>query len=121
LTDHYPRGSLSQATAVDLGGSKDDTAFAIAHEVSKLTCILQDLPAVIESSHEQASINVRLMAHNFFQPQSIKDGSVYLFRWIFHNWPDKYCISIVLNGLERKIRHESLHHNPYLELGLLTV
>ena len=37
------------------------------------------------------------MSHDFFTIQPVKDADVYLFRWIFHNWSDGYCIKILRN------------------------
>ena len=37
------------------------------------------------------------MAHDFLSEQPIKNADVYLFRWIFHNWSDMYCIRILRN------------------------
>jgi len=34
------------------------------------------------------------MAHDFFSEQQIV-ADVYYYRWIFHNWSDKYCIRIL--------------------------
>ncbi|KAF5137706.1 O-methyltransferase gsfB [Metarhizium anisopliae] len=31
----------------------------------------------------------------FFEQQPIRDARVYLYRWIFHNWPDSYCIRML--------------------------
>lgn len=36
------------------------------------------------------------MAHDFLTPQP-KEADVFLFRWIFHDWPDKYVIKILRN------------------------
>lgn len=37
------------------------------------------------------------MAHDFITPQPIHGADVYIFRWIFHNWSDKYCVRILKN------------------------
>jgi len=37
------------------------------------------------------------MAHDFLTEQPVKYADVYFFRWIFHNWSDKYCIKILRN------------------------
>ena len=39
---------------------------------------------------------ISFMAHDFFTPQPIT-ADVYFFRFIFHDWPDKYGISILQN------------------------
>jgi len=35
------------------------------------------------------------MEHDFLTEQPVKNADVYFFRWIFHNWSDKYCIKIL--------------------------
>ncbi|KAI1463062.1 O-methyltransferase-domain-containing protein [Daldinia caldariorum] len=35
------------------------------------------------------------MEHDFFTTQSVRHANVYLFRWVFHNWSDKYCVKIL--------------------------
>lgn len=37
------------------------------------------------------------MAYNFMEPQPVVGADVYFFRWIFHNWSDKYCVKILKN------------------------
>lgn len=42
---------------------------------------------------------VRFMTHDFLlEDQPVKGADVYFFRWILHNWSDKYCVKI-LRGL----------------------
>ena len=95
LTDSYPWESLGFGTLVDLGGSHGDAAFAIARKFPALNCIVQELPDTVASCSEQAGLNVKFMSHDFFEEQPIKGAEVYLFRWIFHNWPDRYCVRIL--------------------------
>lgn len=37
---------------------------------------------------------VSFMTHDCFTPQPVVGADIYFFRWIFHNWPDKYSIQI---------------------------
>ncbi|KAI0867285.1 hypothetical protein GGS24DRAFT_486087 [Hypoxylon argillaceum] len=39
------------------------------------------------------------MAHDFLTEQPIVGADVYFFRWIFHNWSDKYSIKILRNHI----------------------
>jgi len=94
LTDGYPWDSVL-GTVVDLGGSHGDAAFALAKKYPHLHLIVQELPEVVANSKEQEGLDVKFMAHDFFQEQPVKDADVYFYRWIFHNWPDKYCIKIL--------------------------
>ena len=62
---------------------------------------MQDLPKAVESGTSglppSLSNRVEFMPHDFFTEQPVKDADVYLFRWIFHNWSDGYCINILRN------------------------
>ena len=85
---------------VDVGGSHGETAIALAKKYLAMEFVVQDLQSTIDA-HPQLPADlakrVRFMAHDFFTPQPIKDADVYFFRWIFHNWPDKYCLKILKN------------------------
>jgi len=39
------------------------------------------------------------MAYDFLTEQPVSGAAVYFFRWIFHNWSDKYCIQILRNHI----------------------
>lgn len=92
ITDGYPWGKISSGTVVDLGGSHGDAAFALAHKYPNLNLIVQELPQVVANAKEREGLNVRFMAHDLFQEQPVHGADAYLYRWIFHNWPEKYCI-----------------------------
>lgn len=98
LTEGYAWGQLGAGTVVDVGGSEGDAAFAIARKYPDIQLIVQELPEVVAISKEEPGLNVKFMAHDFFEEQPIKDADVYLYRWVLHNWPNKYCIQI-LNSL----------------------
>lgn len=95
LTDHYPWASHGSGTVVDIGGSHGDAAFAIARKFPDLNLVVQELPEVVASSQHQPGLKVRFQSHDFFEEQPIKGASVYIYRWILHNWPDKYCVKIL--------------------------
>lgn len=95
LTDHYPWASHGSSTVLDIGGSHGDAAFAIARKFPDLDLIVQELPEVVANAKPQAGLNVRFMPHDFFEEQPVKGASVYIYRWILHNWPDKYCVKIL--------------------------
>lgn len=95
LTDAFPWETIDSGTVVDLGGSHGDAAFALARKFPTLHLVVQEMPEVVASSKPDASLDVQFMVHDFLDEQPIKDASVYLFRWILHNWPDKYCIRIM--------------------------
>ncbi|KAI1138547.1 putative O-methyltransferase [Hypoxylon sp. FL0543] len=95
LTDNYPWDSVGSGTVVDVGGSHGDIAFALARKYPSLRLIVQELPEVVANSKKEAGVNVEFMVHDFFEEQHIKGADVYVFRQIFHNWPDKYCVKIL--------------------------
>ncbi|KAI0100071.1 putative O-methyltransferase [Nemania sp. FL0031] len=98
LTEGFDWSAIGSGTVVDVGGSEGDAAFAIADKYRDIQLIVQEVPEVVEISKEQPGLNVKFMAHDFFKEQPVKNADVYLYRWILHNWPDKYCIQI-LNSL----------------------
>ncbi|KAI1813949.1 putative O-methyltransferase [Poronia punctata] len=91
LTDNYPFGDLGTGTVVDVGGSRGDVGFAIARKYPDLHLVVEDLPKVSALSKEEPGVNVKFVAHDFFNEQPVKDADVYIYRWCLHNWPDKYC------------------------------
>lgn len=84
-------------TVVDLGGSHGSIAFKIAEQCPDMKLIVQDRPEIVNTAPHGVHDNVQFQAHDFFKPQSVV-ADVYFFRWIFHDWPAKYCIRI-LNAL----------------------
>ncbi|KAF2655178.1 putative O-methyltransferase [Lophiostoma macrostomum CBS 122681] len=95
LTDGYDWGAFESGTVVDLGGSHGDAAFALARKYPGLFLIVQELPEVIANAKEESDLNVKFMAHDFFEEQPVRGADVFLFRWTLHNWPNKYCIEIL--------------------------
>jgi hypothetical protein len=91
--------SLGEATVVNVGGSHGLVNIDIAKAFPKLHFIVQDLPKVIEDARaklpEELSDRVTYMAHNFFTEQPVNDADIYYFRWILHDWSDKYCLKIL--------------------------
>ncbi|KAL8704965.1 MAG: hypothetical protein Q9201_001911 [Fulgogasparrea decipioides] len=91
--------SLGNGLVVDVGGSHGLVSQDIAREFPSLRFIVQDLPKVIEDAKTKVPAEladrVTFMAHDMFTEQPVKDADVYYFRWIFHDWSDKYCIKIL--------------------------
>lgn len=92
-------GSLKNGLVVDIGGSHGLVSQDIAKAFPSLRFVVQDLPKVVEDAKaklpEEFKDRVTFMAHDMFAEQPIKDADVYYFRWIFHDWSDKYCIKIL--------------------------
>ncbi|MCJ1432481.1 hypothetical protein MMC27_001838 [Xylographa pallens] len=101
ITDHDVWNKIpNDGTVVDVGGSHGETAVALAKKFPALELVVQDLQSTIDA-HSQLpddlAKRVRFMTHDFFTPQPVKDADIYFFRWIFHNWPDQYCLKILKN------------------------
>ena len=99
LVGAYPWDAINAKVFVDVGGSHGAAIVALAQHVKSIHCIVQDLPEVIAggSSKIPAEVSDRItfMAHDLFSEQPIKGADVYFFRWILHDWPDKYCIKVL--------------------------
>ena len=99
LVASYPWASLGAGTVVDVGGSQGSISVAISEAHPVLKFIVQDRPEVIEEATQHVlpihvADRIEFMAHDFFTEQPIR-ADMYLFRYIFHNWPDTYVIKIL--------------------------
>ncbi|KAI2601754.1 sterigmatocystin 8-O-methyltransferase [Hypoxylon sp. NC1633] len=85
---------------VDVGGAQGHVAVALARQFPHLEVVVQDMDKVIQGAEAglpqdlKNDGRVRFMAHDLFAPQPIS-ARVFFFRWILHNWADKYCIAIL--------------------------
>lgn len=85
---------------VDVGGAQGHVAMALAQKFPFLEIVVQDMGKVIEGAEAglpedlKNDGRVRFMAHDLFAPQPLA-ARVFFFRWILHNWADKYCIAIL--------------------------
>jgi hypothetical protein len=96
LLDNYDWASLGEAKVVDIGGSQGHVAVELARRFRGLSITVQDMEMSILGSSVPFEVKdrVKFMAHNFFMPQTVS-ADVYFFRWIMHNWSDKYCIRML--------------------------
>ena len=98
LVEGYPWTALGKANVVDVGGSDGHVSISLARANPDLRFIVQDRSEMIESACRNGPSDcvdqVKFQAHDFFTPQPVS-AEVYLFRWIFHDWPDKYVIKIL--------------------------
>ena len=90
---------LGTSTVVNIGGSNGFVSMAITKIYPNLSFVVQDRSEVIEAVKEgniprEIGDRLKFMAHDFFTEQPIV-ADVYLFRYIFHNWPDTYAIRIL--------------------------
>jgi len=88
-------------TVVDVGGGQGGVSMALAKAHPNLNLVVQDLPGTAEEGERllPAALKgqVRFMGHDFFTEQPIKNADVYFFRFILHNWSDKYAEKILRN------------------------
>ncbi|KAH7091604.1 putative O-methyltransferase [Paraphoma chrysanthemicola] len=83
------------AVIVDLGGSTGDLAFTLSATHPDFKIIVQELPEVVAQATTRPGVNVTFEAHDFFSEQPVHGANVYVFRWVLHNWPDKYSVQIL--------------------------
>lgn len=106
----YAWSALGAVTAIDVGGSRGDAAFAFARKFPHFQLVVQELLQVVASCKEQPGLNVRIMSHDLFEEQPVRDAHVYLYRWICHNWPDSYCIRMLRALAPAQGGRDSAHH-----------
>ena len=83
---------------LQVGGSNGFVSIHLATQFPKLHYVVQDLPKVVEDGlskmPNQLSTRIKFMALDYLTEQLVRHADVYLFRWIFPNWSDSYCIRI---------------------------
>lgn len=98
IVENYDWASLGQSQVVDIGGAQGHTAMELAKCFEGLNILVQDMDKVVENAElgvpEELKKRVHFMAHDFFAPQTVQ-ADVFYFRWILHNWADKYCVLIL--------------------------
>lgn len=98
VLDSFDWEAVKNGTVVDVGGSHGVVSIELARRFPSLRFIVQDRDEVIAESSslvpEDVADRVTFMAYDFFTEQPVRGADVYFFRWIFHNWSDKYCIEI---------------------------
>ena len=100
LARGFPWASLGNKTVVDVGGSEGKYSIALAKSFPQLKFIVQDLPAVVRAVNAKQPVPLELedrvtfMEHDMFTEQPVS-ADVYMFRFVFHDWPDKYVVNIL--------------------------
>lgn len=98
VLDSFDWEAVKDGTVVDVGGSHGVVSIELARRFPTLRFIVQDRDEVIAESlslvPKDVADRVTFMAYDFFTEQPVRGADVYFFRWIFHNWSDKYCIDI---------------------------
>lgn len=90
------------ATVMDVGGGQGGVSQVLAKATRDVKFLVLDLPGTVEQGRaalpQEYAGRIEFVAHDFFAPQaSGKAPDAYLFRWIFHNWSDGYCVQILRN------------------------
>ncbi|KAI9713788.1 MAG: hypothetical protein M1820_000518 [Bogoriella megaspora] len=102
LVESFPWQDIGDGTVVDVGGSNGFVCTRLAAEFPGLHFVVQDLEPVIHGAEaaidETLRGRIRFMPYNFLKErQPVPNAELYFFRWIFHNWSDKYCKIILQN------------------------
>ncbi|KAF4633303.1 hypothetical protein G7Y89_g4822 [Cudoniella acicularis] len=99
LLENFEWGVAAEGLLVDVGGGAGTAAIEIARYLSKIKCVVQDLPEVVAGAvvpeDLQLGERLRFMAHDFFQDQPLRGADIYHLRWILHDWSDKYALKIL--------------------------
>ncbi len=124
LVEGYPWSLLGAgSTVVDVGGSEGHASIAIAEAHPTLKFVVQELPEVADKASFSEEVSndiverIEFSGHDFLTEQTVV-ADVYLFRWIFHDWPDNYVIRILRNLIPalkegaRIVVNEQLMPNP---------
>ena len=96
-----PCVSSYMLTNTQVGGSSGFVSIHLASAFPFLHFTVQDLAQALGDGAAKVpptlKDRVEFMAYDFLTPQPIHGADVYLFRWIFHNWSDLYCLRILRN------------------------
>ncbi|KAI1384552.1 S-adenosyl-L-methionine-dependent methyltransferase [Hypoxylon trugodes] len=86
-----------KAVVVDVGGGSGHISRVLAHTYPEFTVTVQDHPKAISAAKSDPDLppNLSYQEHDFFSPQPLHGGDVYLFRKVFHNWPRTEAVSII--------------------------
>ncbi|KAH8712112.1 S-adenosyl-L-methionine-dependent methyltransferase [Phaeosphaeriaceae sp. PMI808] len=97
LRDRFDWSSLENTKVIDVGGGNGHVSVDLAREFPNLTFTVQDLSPRQLSSGQAAAVGqrVKFQQYNFFEPQPINDGGVYLCRATFHNHNDQDSINML--------------------------
>ncbi|KAH6674813.1 O-methyltransferase-like protein [Halenospora varia] len=112
LVDNYDWASINakSGTVVDIGGSYGFVCVDLANKYKDMKFIVQDLPKTVNSAPKlegDLGSRIQFQPYDFFTPQPVKGADVYLFRWIMHNYSDKYAQKLLKNlipGLKKGSR-----------------
>ena len=101
LIDGYDWGAFDRpgGCVVDVGGGHGGVSQALARATKHLNFVVQDLKGTVAEGIKllppDLSDRVQFMPHDFFEEQPIQHADIYFFRFILHNWSDKYAAKIL--------------------------
>ena len=101
LIDGYDWGAFDRpgGCVVDVGGGHSGISQALARATKHLYFVVQDLKGTVAEGikllPDDLSDRVQFMPHDFFEEQPIRHANIYFFRFILHNWSDKYAARIL--------------------------
>lgn len=103
---NYDWESLGPVKMVDVGGGAGHVTMELAKHFPNLSVIVQDMEKMVEEANANIPTDVKdrfkFMVQDMFAPQTV-EADVYFFRWVFHNWTDKYC-ALILKALIPALR-----------------
>ena len=87
---------------VDVGGADGTTLAKVleAHpDIKAEQCVLEDRAGVVEMARKNGHLpeGLQILAHDFFQPQPVKNAKAYLLRAVCHDWSDTSVVKILSN------------------------
>jgi len=85
---------------VDGGGGYGPVSQALALGTTDIAFIVPDLAGTASKGASllpHAKRQSQFMKHDLLTEQVAKEANVYFFRWVFHNWNDKYCVQVLQN------------------------
>ncbi|KAF7333786.1 hypothetical protein MVEN_02335400 [Mycena venus] len=110
LTIGFDWGALSAGSVLaDIGGGHGHLAMSIAQKHPNLRVVIQDFERTLDGAkilwknsfptHIESGM-VEFQAHDFFDPQPLKNAAVFMLRFILHDWSqwsDARCVKILQN------------------------
>ncbi|KAI0966730.1 S-adenosyl-L-methionine-dependent methyltransferase [Xylaria arbuscula] len=103
-TVDYPWAELGTATMVDIGGGMGGFPMQLLNKYPAISFVLQDRAANVapaerfwteKSPDTLASGRMKIMAHDIFEENPVRNADIYWLRYILHDWSDDYCIKIL--------------------------
>jgi hypothetical protein len=99
-----PEDGWCPKVVVDVGGGTGTLGKSILQSYPRVEkAIVQDLDDVVSQAQmenlDEFKGRLEYQAYSFFTEQVVKDADVYIYRCVFHDWPDSYAINILKNQI----------------------